>query len=146
MHRFFRIRPPCAERQPSRASQATPEGLQVALSSALVKLGEPVGIIVRVEGDRRVRFGPLPKVSGLSFSKVTQTGRQQSVSYDARGRPVVEQRTTFEVRVQPGEVGKYSIPPLSIELDEVVAAGSIIEREYALVGTSGSLTRSLEWR
>ncbi|MBL6757382.1 MAG: BatD family protein [Planctomycetes bacterium] len=102
---------------PLRASQATPEGLQVALSSALVKLGEPVGIIVRVEGDRRVRFGPLPKVSGLSFSKVTQTGRQSSVSYDARGRPVVEQRTTFEVRVQPGEVGKYSIPPLSIELD-----------------------------
>ena len=35
---------------------------------------------------------------------------------------------------------------LSIELDEVVAAGSIIEREYALVGTSGSLTLSLEWR
>jgi len=102
---------------PVRAAQGAPEGLQVALSSALVKLGEPVGIIIRVEGDRRVRFGPLPTVDGLSFSKVTQTGRQQSVSYDPRGRPVVEQRTSFEVRVQPSAIGKYSIPPLSIELD-----------------------------
>jgi len=102
---------------PSRATQTPSEGLQVSLSSALVKLGEPVGIVIRVEGDRRVRFGPLPTVSGLSFSKVTRSGRQQSVSYDARGRPVVEQRTTFEVRVQPTSVGKYSIPPLAIELD-----------------------------
>ena len=102
---------------PLRASQISPEGLQVSLSSALVKLGEPVGIVIRVEGDRRVRFGPLPTVSGLSFSKVTRSGRQQSVSYDTRGRPVVEQRTTFEVRVQPSGVGTYSIPPLAIELD-----------------------------
>jgi len=102
---------------PLRAAQTASEGLQVTLSSALVKFGEPVGIIIRVEGDRRVRFGPLPKVSGLSFSKVTQTSRQQSVNYDTRGRPVVEQMTTFEVRLQPDGVGDYSIPPLSIELD-----------------------------
>jgi len=102
---------------PLRATQASPDGLQVSLSSALVKLGEPVGIVIRVEGDHRVRFGPLPKVPGLSLSDVTRTGRQQAVSYDSRGRPVVEQRTTFEVRVQASGVGKYSIPPLALELD-----------------------------
>ena len=112
---------------PPRAAAPRPqsEGLQVTLSNALVKLGEPVGILIRVEGDREVRFGPLPEVEGLTLSPVTRTGRQQSVSYDARGRPVVERRTTFEVRVQAAGVGKYSIPPLDIELDgQRVAAPS----------------------
>ena len=36
--------------------------------------------------------------------------------------------------------GEKTRGSLSIELDEVVAAGSIIEREYALVGTSGAAT------
>ena len=102
---------------PLRAAQGSPDGLQVTLSSALAKLGEPVSIVIRLEGDRTLRFGALPEVDGLALAPVTRTGRQQSVSYDPRGRPVVERRTTYEVRLQPGGVGRYTIPPLQLELD-----------------------------
>lgn len=100
-----------------RAAAAQADGVQVSLSSALVKLGEPVGIFVRVEGDVTVRFGTFPDVTGLEFSDPVRSGTQRSVSYDTRGRPVVKQRTTYQIRVRPEGLGTYTIPPIPIEVD-----------------------------
>jgi len=94
--------------------------LQVSLSSTLVKLGEPVEIYIRVEGDVPVRFGKLSEVEGLEFGRIGSSGSRQSVTYDARGRARVAITKLFRVRIAYTAIGKYEIPPLTVEVDGTI--------------------------
>ncbi|MEM9383011.1 MAG: BatD family protein [Planctomycetota bacterium] len=111
--------PPLAAAPLRGATQAAVEDkdLQVFLSSALVKLGEPVQISIRVQGDVRVRFAEPPAVEGLEFGRITSGASSRQISYDSRGRAEIEVTQTYVLGLRYAGPGRYEIPPLRVEID-----------------------------
>lgn len=103
----------------SGGAAAEPEGLKVFLSSALAKFGEPVAIVLRVEGDRRIRFGPIPTLDGLRIEEPTRAGTRTSVARDSSGRYVRESTTDYQIVIRPERLGVFELPPLDVEVDGV---------------------------
>ncbi|MEM6568168.1 MAG: BatD family protein [Planctomycetota bacterium] len=105
---------PAAARQ---RGARTDDDLQVFLSSALVKLGEPVQIFIRVQGDVKVRFAEPPAVNGLEFGRITSGGTSSQVAYDSRGRAQISVTQAYGLDVRYDGAGRYEIPPLRVEID-----------------------------
>ncbi len=103
---------------PAAAAQET---VDVSLSSGYVKLGERLGIVLRVSSSGRapgrVTGVQISPVEGLTMGRLSERPSESSrFESDSRGRMVSSFTHTYVVPITPSGVGDYVIPPLEMEI------------------------------
>ena len=103
------------------AAAQDPPRVSVQLNTGLAKLGEPVGILVHMEGTTEGSIGDLPKVPGLSIGPIPG-GRTSRQATSINGRMSVQSSVSWTIPVRADSEGEYEIPPFL-----VTAAGNTYE-------------------
>lgn len=102
------------------AAAAPQENVDVSMSNGYVKLGERLGIVVRISSSGRaagrltnVKIG---SVEGLKMGEVTGPSTTNRFESDSRGRMVSSFTSTYIIPVTPEAVGDYVIEPLELTI------------------------------
>ena len=85
----------------------------VQLSTGIAKLGEPVVIIVKVEGTLDGSIGELPKTKGLAIGPVSGP-KTERMSTFRNGRVSDSLSATWYISVVASAEGDFEIPPFLI--------------------------------
>ena len=98
------------------------EQIDVELESALVKVGEPTSIVIRVtainKDPRQIKRVGLPDVEGIAFGDVVFLGRGMQMAPDQRNRMTQRMTLNYQVSLQADAAGTYEIPSLNITIGE----------------------------
>ena len=102
------------------ALAAAQENVDVSLSSGYVKLGERVGVVIRVSSagraPGRVTEVKVPPVEGLTVGRLSGPSESSRFESDSRGRMVSSFTATYVVPITPAGVGDYVIPPIEMTI------------------------------
>lgn len=96
------------------------ESVDVSMSSGYVKLGERLGIVIRISSSGkapgRLTNVKVGSVEGLNMGEVTGPSETSRFESDSRNRMVSSFTSTYVIPVTPAAVGDYVIEPLELTI------------------------------